>query len=286
MTKEEHIEINGACLWTARQGAGEPIVLCHGGPGAYDTLGPVAAMLEDHFTVLRYDQRGSGRSPADGPFTVAGFVADLDELRHHFGWDRWLVVGHSWGADLGLIYALTHPQRTRALVYMSGTGIDPSWHAIYRRNRLAALSKKEQEEFAQLTRARSLAQGDELIRIQKRRSYLSRLSDVFDPSNVNRLPTYETYSVSYRVNQEVGADYTQNYENDRAFHQKVAESTVPFLALHGEADPRSFVFAQKLAGQVKQGEFRMIERAGHFPWLEQPDILRRELRNWLKTISN
>jgi hypothetical protein len=58
------VAVNGARLWTALQGRGIPMVLCHGGPGGYDYLAPVAEMVGDDCLVLRYDQRGSGRSEA------------------------------------------------------------------------------------------------------------------------------------------------------------------------------------------------------------------------------
>lgn len=68
---EEQIDVPGASLWTASQGAGVPLVLCHGGPGLSDNLEAVAEMVDDLALVHRYDQRGSGRSRSDGPFDVA-----------------------------------------------------------------------------------------------------------------------------------------------------------------------------------------------------------------------
>jgi proline iminopeptidase len=41
---ERLIEVNGTTLWVAEQGDGAPIVLCSGGPGCCDYLGPVAVM--------------------------------------------------------------------------------------------------------------------------------------------------------------------------------------------------------------------------------------------------
>jgi pimeloyl-ACP methyl ester carboxylesterase len=64
----EQIQVPGATLWAVSSGAGVPAVLCHGGPGLSDNLGPVATMVEDFALVHRYDQRGSGRSCSSGPF--------------------------------------------------------------------------------------------------------------------------------------------------------------------------------------------------------------------------
>ncbi|WP_052710912.1 alpha/beta fold hydrolase [Pseudofrankia sp. DC12] len=53
---------DGTRLWTEVSGGGPPVVLGHGGPGLWDYLAPVAALLDDVFTVIRFDQRGCGRS--------------------------------------------------------------------------------------------------------------------------------------------------------------------------------------------------------------------------------
>jgi proline iminopeptidase len=136
---------DGCRLWTERSGAisapsnaadvrpggGFGFVLCHGGPGFWDTLAPIAAILADYGTVIRWDQRGGGRSQHQGPYTLARFVADLDAVRAAHGLDRVTVVGHSWGASLALNYAWDHPERVRSLVYISGAGL--SWGGDWRR---------------------------------------------------------------------------------------------------------------------------------------------------------
>ncbi|MFE2637330.1 alpha/beta fold hydrolase [Streptomyces scopuliridis] len=65
-------------LWATRTGggAGEPVILCHGGPGLWDTLEEPAALLPDT-PAYRWDQRGSGRSQRSGPYSIERSVADL-----------------------------------------------------------------------------------------------------------------------------------------------------------------------------------------------------------------
>jgi proline iminopeptidase len=123
---------DGAELLYVTQGGGRTaLVLCHGGPGMWDYLEPVADMLNDIATVVRFDQRACGRSSGCGPYTVARFVADLESLRVHLACERWIVGGHSWGATLALAYACAHPDRTQAVVYVSGTGIGSAWNRAY-----------------------------------------------------------------------------------------------------------------------------------------------------------
>jgi proline iminopeptidase len=97
-------------------------------------FGELASVLSGHVRVIRWDQRGCGRSEHRGPYSVARSVADLDAVRSHLGVDRVAVLGHSWGATLALRYALDHPGRVSALAYFSGTGLGWAWHAPFQRN--------------------------------------------------------------------------------------------------------------------------------------------------------
>jgi pimeloyl-ACP methyl ester carboxylesterase len=148
---------DGACLWATTSGVGPPLVLCHGGPGMRDYLGPVGALVDDLATVHRFDQRGAGRSTIQGPYAVGRFVADLEMLRGHFGHRRWLVGGHSWGATLALRYALAHPSRVAALLYLSGTGVGSAWRrALHEESdrRLTAGQRRRRDELKVRERGR------------------------------------------------------------------------------------------------------------------------------------
>ncbi|HEY8745233.1 MAG TPA: alpha/beta fold hydrolase, partial [Chloroflexota bacterium] len=96
----EYVAVGDARLWTARQGSGPPLALLHGGPGMWDYLGPVAAMLDDQATVYRYDQRACGRTSGNPRYGMTAAVEDLDALRAQWDLDAWVVAGHSFGATL------------------------------------------------------------------------------------------------------------------------------------------------------------------------------------------
>lgn len=105
------------------------LIWLHGGPGN-DTTGMWRrnnASLEDHFLVVYWTQRGTGRSydaaiPA-ASMRLSRFVADLDELvdlmRAQFGQRRVVLVGHSWGTNIGVAYAQAHPDKVAAYVGVS-----------------------------------------------------------------------------------------------------------------------------------------------------------------------
>jgi len=134
---ESFVVSNGVSLWTIRTGEGFPVMLCHGGAGCCDYLSPVAGMLDDMAEVIRFEQRGCGRSQAAPPYDIEACLADLESIRKHYEVDRWVIGGHSWGADLALCYALEHAPRVAGLICIAGGRIhnDREWHSEYERRK-------------------------------------------------------------------------------------------------------------------------------------------------------
>ncbi len=134
---EKFIEHTGVRLWTIDQGAGFPLMLCNGGPGLADYLQPIANMLTDFVRVIRFEQRGCGRSDAAGPYDIQTCLQDIEAIRRYYEIERWIIGGHSFGADLALLYALAYPQAAAGVVCLAGGMVsdDRQWHVEYRRRR-------------------------------------------------------------------------------------------------------------------------------------------------------
>src|ERR1700731_4451269 len=103
---EIHVESIG------REG-GIPAVYLHGGPGSGCQPDHRRLFDPERFHAVLFDQRGAGRSRPKGrreDNTLPHLIADMEMIREKFGFERWLVVGGSWGATLALDRA--HPFRT------------------------------------------------------------------------------------------------------------------------------------------------------------------------------
>jgi pimeloyl-ACP methyl ester carboxylesterase len=92
------------------------------------------APLEQGFTVVYWDQRGTGKSfdrkiPRSS-MTVEQFIADLDELVEavckRVGKNKIAILGHSWGSALGVLHAARFPEKVAAYV---GSGQYGDWPA-------------------------------------------------------------------------------------------------------------------------------------------------------------
>lgn len=110
-----------------------PVVFLHGGPGSGVNESHLGLFDPATCHVVAFDQRGAGLSrPKRGlaANTTQALIADMELLRQRFGFDRWLVVGGSWGATLGLAYAQAHPDRVLGLVLRAvflGTRAELDW---------------------------------------------------------------------------------------------------------------------------------------------------------------
>ncbi|QIP08013.1 prolyl aminopeptidase [Bradyrhizobium symbiodeficiens] len=97
---------------------GLPAVYLHGGPGSGCQPDHRRLFDPERMHAVLFDQRGCGRSRPKGSRehnTTAHLIVDMEKIREKFGFDRWMVVGGSWGATLALAYAQAHPERVSGI---------------------------------------------------------------------------------------------------------------------------------------------------------------------------
>jgi proline iminopeptidase len=98
---------------------GEPILFLHGGPGAGCSEHDRCFFDPQHFRIVLFDQRGSGRSRPVGDLTdntMAFTAKDIEQLRGQLGINSWHVFGGSYGSTMALYYAQVFPQHCKSLV--------------------------------------------------------------------------------------------------------------------------------------------------------------------------
>lgn len=115
----QYVTANGVRLRLAVTGTGPPVLFLFGSgaAGTIENARPLVARLKDRFTVACPDQRGLGRSeiPA-GPWSMADYAADAFGVADTLGWDRFSVIGLSFGGMVGLEMAATDPDRIDRMV--------------------------------------------------------------------------------------------------------------------------------------------------------------------------
>jgi proline iminopeptidase len=275
---------DGCRLWTAGTGRGTPLILCHGGPGLWDMFGSLADSLADSLAgdvrAVRWDQRGCGRSERRGPYSVARSVADLDAVRGALGVERVAVLGHSWGATLALRYALDHPDRVSALIYVSGTGLGWDWHEPFQRaiaERLAPSAARRTELRA---RDRTEAEDRELAVLQWSAEFTG-------PGAVRHAEEMATpwLGVNWECQERIWGEVQRTWREPELVAQ-CRTLEVPVLIIDGAADLRPRWAVDSLEHALPRVTRVILPDAGHVPWLEVPSEFASLVVDWLREAAS
>ena len=114
--KEGRVEVDGAQIWWASFGAGEPVILLHGGAGNSEHWGNQIPALAEKYRVIVVDARGHGRSTrTDAPYSYHRMAEDLLAVMDALELKQASLVGWSDGGVLGLDLAVNHPDRVKKL---------------------------------------------------------------------------------------------------------------------------------------------------------------------------
>lgn len=118
------IYLGGTKLHFLEAGNGQPLLLLHGnGASAEDfTTSGIFDRAAARYRVLAFDRPGFGMStrPAGRPWTAAAQADLIDAAVAKLGIERYMVVGHSWGAAVALEMARRHPRSVAGVVVVAG----------------------------------------------------------------------------------------------------------------------------------------------------------------------
>ena len=282
-----NMPIRDVSLFVEVMGQGYPLVLMHGGPSLdYTTLLDLKP-LADQFTLVFYDHRCNGRSEgADvSSMTMDNLTADADALRQKLGFDRWAVLGHSFGGNVALEYALRYPQSLTKLILMD-TGGDQWWV----NHNAPELLAKRGFNAAAVEAARRFFNGQVTV-------------DEYLPTFMKFMKAYSYHSSLWyqpgilKLAQKLGLGPPMKFRPEALIFgygqvmqgwtvmDRLDEIQVPTLVTAGRYD---FLFPPEhqaiLADRILDARLELIECAGHNPQMEQPKETIKIIRRFL--VSN
>jgi pimeloyl-ACP methyl ester carboxylesterase len=116
-----YVGVGGVTTWYAEHGTGDPLVLLHGGFSDASEFGGTIPALAEHFHVFTPERRGHGHTPdVPGPISYDLMAADTAAFLDNLEIGRSHLVGHSDGANVALLVALSRPDLVDRLVLISG----------------------------------------------------------------------------------------------------------------------------------------------------------------------
>lgn len=261
------LSLDDARIFYEVVGAGEPIVVVHGGPGLdHEYLQPGLDVLATRHTLVYYDQRGTGRSAADLVESVISFdtfVEDIDRLREALGYDQVSVLGHSFGALLALEYARRYPDRTRALILMNPTEPGTRYQEETARRQADRRTEEVAREMASLRETEGFQARDPATLSRFYR--LAFRSVMKDPARVEELDL-DLSTTTARQGQDV-ARLLGTSMGPVEWWDRLVAVEVPTLVLHGRYDAPPTEMARELAEAFPLGTYEVLD-SGHFPYLE------------------
>jgi pimeloyl-ACP methyl ester carboxylesterase len=144
-----------AGLTAAVTGSGPDVVLVHGSLGDYRQWQCIADALHTGYRVIALSRRFHWPNPTPAPHAEYSYASHCDDLlRYLHALGRPVhLVGHSWGAGVGLLAALREPSRVRTLVLIEPAL--PSFLPVER----PGLAEETAGRDAKLNEVRSLAAG-------------------------------------------------------------------------------------------------------------------------------
>lgn len=302
------VRIGGLDHWVSVRGenlADNPVVLeLHGGPGASNSLYAThTRSWEKHFTIVRWDMRGTGRTlgrsgaEAQGEMTFAQVLADALEMTHHIrtrlGVDRVILLANSYGTAFGLRLARAHPH-----LYSAYVGTDQNIHAAVTDHsghtalleRLRAGKGKGKGSGRSAGRRKALAKVEEMgpdpsLWTSGQRTEFAKLTVSSDPFTLQAFKSVVLKSLwlsplhSFRdlAHFFKGQTLSEQLTEHTADFDDRADGThfdLPFFIFQGDRDvitpPEA---AQRFFEEVTapHKEFVLLHEASHFASFHRPD---------------
>jgi pimeloyl-ACP methyl ester carboxylesterase len=258
---------DGVRIYYEEHGRGAPLLLAYGIGGNAGMWAPNVEMLSARSRLILWEPRGHARSDApEDParVTFSHWVLDLRDLMDHLGLDRATVGGLSLGGGIATRFTLAHPRRVRALIVVdssSAAGLPLSVDNI-------------------VMRARSIE-----ITLAKGMDAMAEFAIASNPNVAGRITldpaAREEVVAMYRMLQPIGyanalrALLQMDYITDR-----LPEIGCPTLLICGDEDP-SLGPMRVMAEKVKQAQFVLLPRAGHFANRDQPGAFNQAVRTFI-----
>lgn len=276
-------ELNGLKLWYKVSGTG-PVCLMPNPP-----WGPSSELyfmslreLEQTMTMVYLECRGTGRSQHPSSltdYTWDQLVADLEALRAHLGEEKVWVAGHSEAGTLALRYACRYPERLNGLLIIDGVGgLD------------SALSGEPGDRWQERRKDPAFVEAEKSMRIpaesdaQLKERMMSGLPVFWN--DTSRASAFQDVFAATSFSLEAWKGQGESGRGDRSFGSLRAcleKVEAPALVVVGADDitPASPIAARNIHFFLKNSKLLVIEKAGHFPWMEQPGVFFKDVPAFL-----
>lgn len=263
----------GSPLYWVKYGQpGAPkLLVLHGGPGAdHRYMLPQLLHLGEKHDLLFYDQRGGGRSRSDARIRITweANVEDLGAVIGEFRLDPLSIVGYSWGAMLGLLYAIEQRENPHLRAPDRLALISPGpLTRKYRSQFEAEFARRQQSPEIQRMRDELAASGlqESDPEVYRQRAFELGVAGYF--SDPRRATDLTPFRVVGRVQESVW-ESLGNFD----LISDLKGIKIPSIIIAGRDDPIPLASSSE-AASVLGTNLVVLDECGHVPYVEQPQGL-------------
>ncbi len=270
---DSDVLVGDARLAYALRGDGAPVVLVHGTPShSYLWRNIEPQVRSAGYQTLVYDLLGFGRSerPMDTDTSVTAQADVLVGLLDALGIESCHIVAHDIGGAIGQIFAVNHPQRVRSLMLIDSVAYDSwpsaSWRKIIRDNDNLRYVHQPREFTEMLSRQlRMTVSNPDSMNDEVLQNYLA------PHDGTSGRASFFTHQVSH-----YDSRHTQQIAD------RLPSLTMPVILVWGADDLwQPIGYAERLCNDIPRAQLKIVPNAGHFLPEDVPDVLARELIDFL-----
>lgn len=271
--KHDSLLVEGQYVHYYTKGKGPAILYMQGGPGfSSDYMRAIADSIPNYRSVL-IDYRGTGKSIAKTPdSTWVGYdqiLKDVEAVWKKLGIEKWIVVGHSYGGQFAMQYAIEHPKVvTRIIPIASAPPHNNGWSKYYIETLWMRYSPEEMAELRNLAQDTTMSALDK----KKRMIYLENVPYFYNRSNINKLFIVHPNATDDNfMNEQYFNAFLKSPEYARFdLTKEYLILPIPVRNIMPRQDAGNDGELLLLNSKQKNGKMYYIERSGHAPWFENP----------------
>lgn len=278
---ERMIPFNGTELYCKVVGTGSPLIVLHDTwPLDHTYLSKELDRLSDEFQLIYFDQQGSGRSAFSADTSKISFdiaIEQIEKLRVELGLKKINLLGHGLGALQAALYTSENPDRVDKLVMVS------------------PISASSFDRLADGSLYPKLLTDS----LEKEKNDLIRSSGFInnDPATMKRFFQISLYPYFFQkeLSKELPINLTDSFAEDGGIYSKhitiglrnfdiypdLQKIKKPVLLIYGEHDLVTVASRNNMGRSFDNITVNLIDSAGHFPFMEQPEEFLSTIRSFL-----
>ena len=248
--------------------------------------------LEEKFTMVYYDSRGTGKSetPTKIEYYKPEFsVKEIELLREKLNTKKIWLFGHSDQSAIALQYAVEYPKNVAGII-LSGTSLVGTQNESIERRKISEQKRiKESQWFAKV-----IEDWDYMIanntNFDKNGNDISTAKTKWwtynEDTSQKVIPIVKEITKAGRRKPINGEYYQETPEERKKYleiQKKIRNLNTKILIINGKYDTNNpQEFAEELHFWLPNSKLVIIEKSGHFPWIEQPTETFKEIEKWLR----